>query len=247
MVFQNKKELLIILSNLKKIGDGSQGTCFYDPKNNCVYKIYNGFINEDTDDDFVYSKDTIMRFSNIKTKTFVFPSDVIYVNNYIVGYMTPYVKAKPLYNINPLLISLDKLERNIKEVKKDIKILSDNKILIFDAMYNILYGNKLYMTDTDEFGCSYYNFNYEKKNNQYFDYELYYFLVDGYFNTFISNYYNLEKMYKNKCANILEFLRLFRKYLSEYEGKEIQKLIEAKNCINKDKVKTRYIRFLNGG
>ena len=160
-----------------------------------------------------------------------------------MGYINSFVNAKPLYKINPLRINLKKFEKCIKNVQKDIKILSDNSILTYDIMYNILYGSRFFVTDFDEFNYS----NLETKkleqiNNRNFNYELYYFLIDGYFDEFINDYDNLKKLYQEKDDDILYFINLFRKYLSEYVGKEIITLNDAPKCLNKVKKNMIYQR-----
>lgn len=110
-------------------------------------------------------------------------------------------------------------------------------------MYNILYGSRFFVTDFDEFNYS----NLETKkleqiNNRNFNYELYYFLIDGYFDEFINDYDNLKKLYQEKDDDILYFINLFRKYLSEYVGKEIITLNDAPKCLNKVKKNMIYQR-----
>ena len=62
-----------------------------------------------------------------------------------------------------------------------------------------------------------------------------YFLVDCYFNEFIYSYKILSEMYDKPDVDILEFISLFRKYLSEYVGSDVKRLRDAKGCINKNK------------
>ena len=195
------------------------------------------------DDKIIYTKKELMKFSTIKNKTFLWALDTISVKDEIVGYINSFVNAKPLYKINPLRINLKKFEKCIKNVQKDIKILSDNSVLTYDIMYNILYGSRFFVTDFDEFNYS----NLETKkleqiNNRNFNYELYYFLIDGYFDEFINDYDNLKKLYQEKDDDILYFINLFRKYLSEYVGKEIITLNDAPKCLNKVKKNMIYQR-----
>ena len=246
MYFKTKEELLIRLKSLEEIGFGCQGTCYLDKETNKVYKIFNQYLDEDiVEDEMVYyNSDDILRFSNVKNNTFIFSEDVICIGNLVVGYINSYIKAKPLYKSNPLNLSLDKLISNIQFAYKDIEIISDKKIVTFDLPYNVLYGNRFYVTDTDEFGIGIKDLSYKDQNINNFNYELYLFLIDGYFNEFISNYNNLNKMYNNKNEDLLYFLKLFRKYLSEYLGKDIKYLRDANTCINKSKIKTVYERII---
>ena len=111
-------------------------------------------------------------------------------------------------------------------------------------MYNILYGNKFNVIDSDE---------YVKKdidstvlferNKQTFDYAIYNFLIDNYFEEFVNSYRLLRKMYNNKDVDVIIFIKVFRKYLSEYIGDEVNKLNDAKECMNKRKIlEPNYIR-----
>ena len=243
MEFKSKEELLMFLKSLRMIGFGSQGTCYLNKKTGKVYKIFNQFIEDFMDDKIIYTKKELMKFSTIKNKTFLWALDTISVKDEIVGYINSFVNAKPLYKINPLRINLNKFEKCIKNVQEDINILSDNSVLTYDIMYNILYGSRFFVTDFDEFNYS----NLETKkleqiNNRNFNYELYYFLIDGYFDEFINDYDNLKKLYQEKDDDILYFINLFRKYLSEYVGKEIITLNDAPKCLNKVKKNMIYQR-----
>lgn len=233
MEFKNKKVMQIILNNLSIIGQGSQGICYYNKKDE-VYKIFHQAFE---DDDFInYTKNELLRFSNVKNKTFLWAKDVIVLENEIIGYITDYVKAKSLFKIDPLKINLNKFMNDISEVEKDIKIISNNGIKTYDLMYNTLYGNSFYMTDFDEFSYSDLDSKIlEDMNKRNFYYELYYFLIDGYFDEFIKQYKILNKMYEEKQEDILIFIELLKKYLSEYTGKEVNSLNEAKKCLNKVK------------
>lgn len=238
MKFRNKEVMDIILNNLEEIGRGSQGICYLNKKTNEVYKIFHQTIDCDPDEYINYTKGELLRFSDVKNKTFMWASDIIYLEDEIIGYITKYVKAKSLYKINPLKINLDKFINSIKQVKKDIKIISENGVRTYDLMYNILYGNKMYVTDFDEFSYSDKDpALLENINNKNFNYELYYFLVDGYFDEFINDYKILRKLYQDKEEDILIFINLLRRYLSEYIGKEINSLNEAKDSFNKRKLK----------
>ena len=185
----------------------------------------------------------MLRFSNIKNKTFIWAKDVIIVNNEIVGYISNYVNAKSLYKINPLLINLNKFSNSISKAKKDIEIISNNGIKTFDVMYNILYGkNGFSIIDYDEYCYS--NFDSKKLYNincDNFNLEIMYFLIDNYFDEFISNYKDLKEMYKKSGVDINCFIDLFIKYLKEETGKEIVRLNDAKQCLNKKK-KVKYQR-----
>lgn len=247
MYFNNKKDFIYFLSIKHYLNSGSQGTCFLDLKKNIVYKIFNQFLDNDFDyDEYIeYNNDEIMRFSNITNNTFIFPKDVIIVNNEVVGYITDFVKAIHLNCVSNLCVNLDNFERAINIAYKDVKLLSDNKITLFDVLYNLLYdeeNDKFYVTDTDEFGIELNDLNYDDYNLKNFNSEIYWFLIDGYFDEFIKDHNDLFKMYKDKSSDLLCFLKLFRKYLSEYFGKDIKYLYQAEKVKNKHKHNPVYMR-----
>ena len=158
MEFYSRDEVIFQLILSKEIGSGSQGTCYLNAITNDVYKIFNQFfyLNIDEDEKVIYIKDEIMRYSHLINDTFIFPKDVITLNEEVIGYVTNYVKAIPLNQTDPLKVDLNLLVKNIELAHRDIKYLSDHNVSTFDMFYNILYGNKFYVTDTDEFGYTYY-------------------------------------------------------------------------------------------
>lgn len=245
MYFKNIQELSIFIQRTNYIGSGCQGTCYLNYRDKKVYKIFNEFLDEEFyDDKITYNKEEIMRFSGIANNTFIFPNDVIYVGDEIVGYITDYVKSNPLYQTNPLNLSLDKFSKNIQLAYNDIHIISNYNIATFDLLYNILYGDKFYVTDTDEFGFGLKDISYIDFNINNFNQELYMFLIDGLFDEFVNDYNILKNMYNNQDEDILLFLKLLRKYLSEYIGKDVKYLISAKKCLNKTKKKEKYVRII---
>ena len=234
MKFKSKRDLLLKTLVLKEIGEGSQGICYLDKNNKLIYKIYHEFFNECMSD---YNYNNIMQFSNIKNNTYIFPKDVIEVDDKIVGYIEPYVNSKDLSSINPLKISLDKLITNINNARIDIERISENGILTYDVMYNILYKNKFNVIDTDEYVIKDIDSTVLfERNKQIFDYAIYNFLIDGYFEEFVNSYKLLKEMYNDKESDVIIFIELLRKYLSEYIGDEVNKLNDAKECMNKRKI-----------
>lgn len=249
MNFKNKKIMLEKMKELAILGFGSQGICYYNKNTNEVYKIFHQAIDEyeDDDDKINYTKEELMRFSHVKNRTFLWANDIISMDGEIVGYITKYVAAKSLYKTDPLRINLDKFSSCVGSAKKDLKIISENGILTYDLMYNILYGKKFYVTDFDEFS---YNDRDPKKleeiNNRNFNYELFQFLVDGYFDEFVSEHKDLNNMYQEKDGNIVYFIKMLKKYLSDYMGTEVKALNQASKCLNKKiKIPCNYQRILN--
>jgi len=243
MYFKSKNEFLKYIEFFKNLGMGSVGTCYYDGKNKKVIKVFHQFFEEleygyDQDFHVNYDQEEILKFSNIKDDTFIFANDVIIVNDEVIGYTTDYVNAKSLYRKNPLNINLDELEKATIKAKNSIQNISNHGILTFDMMYNILYGKSFYIVDHDEYNYSDLDASkLYKTNYQNFCHELYYFLIEGYFDEFIRKYPVLKNMYQDKEMDILEFMKLFRKELSEVTGTNISYLKDAKNYANKQKKK----------
>lgn len=240
MNFKSKGELLLKLRSFKNIGEGSQGVCYLDKNNGIVYKIYHEFLD---DYECNYNSKDIMQFSNIKNNTYIFPKDIISVKDKIVGYIEPYINSKDLTNINPLKVSLDKLIININKARTDIEAISESGVVTYDVMYNTLYKNKFNVIDTDEYVIRDIDpSTLIDMNNQMFDYAIYEFLIDNFFNDFVDSYILLKNMYKDRTGDVTIFIKYLRKFLSEYVGYEINKLGDAKKCI--DKVKTLYPSYV---
>lgn len=213
------------------LSEGSQGRCY--KIGNKVYKIFLQYIEEDDDEITPYFKEDILRFSDVVNSTYIFPKDVILVGDVVVGYITDYVDAIPLYKTNPLNVDLDLFEKALIAAIPSIKKISKKGILSFDVMYNILYGiNGLSVVDTLEYSKtdidyeSLFNINYDRFCN-----EIKLFLIYGYFDKIVSSNKKLFEMYNDKGASIVLFLREFKKSLSETEGYEIKFLSEAKRSM----------------
>lgn len=249
MQFDNKIQFMLFLSKFKSIGSGSQGICYLDSVNNKIYKVFHQFYDIDDDFDYYhdYTKEEILRFSSIKNNTFLWPNEVIIVNGEIVGYICDYVKASSLYETNPLHIDLDNFIELLDYVKKDLTIISDNRIRSFDMMYNILYSNQgIFVIDHDDYSFS----DIEPKklftiNSDNFNKEIMYFFIDTFFDDFIKSHSDLKDMYNSSGIDIKEFLILFRYYLSEKMDFEVKNLGECSKYLNKTRYsKNKYQRIL---
>lgn len=247
MEFKTKKQLMLFLKTLKIIGMGSQGVCYYNSKDKYVYKLFHQFFDDDGDIEYhvTYEEKEILRFSDIKNETFIWSRDVISVNGEIVGYKVPYLKADNLYKCNPLRFNLDKLQESVIVARNDIGIISERHVLTYDMMYNILYGNKFFVIDHDEYSYSDKDSSVIRRiNYENFDMEIYYFLVDGLFQKFVNDNKMLSELYSDKKEDVLFFLKLFRNLLSEMVGKEIVTLGEASKYIDKKVISCHYQRKL---
>ena len=83
-----------------------------------------------------------------------------------------------------------------------------------------------------------------KNNYENFDMEIYYFLVDGFFQKFVNENKMLNELYSDKKEDVLFFLKLFRNLLSEMVGKEIITLGEASKYIDRKALIRKYERYL---
>lgn len=145
----------------------------------------------------------------------------------------PYKNSRNLFQIDPLSVSLNALEKGLTNIFKDIKIITDNNVTLYDVIYNIMYKNgRLYVVDTLEYGIN--KTSYED-NRACIDNEIMLFLVDDYFDYFVKDNLLLNEMYMDYNVSSLEFLKEFRKKLSEYLDKDITKLNDAKSLVKKSK------------
>lgn len=225
MNFKSEKQLKIYLNSLEFLGQGSQGVCYLDKTNNTVIKIFHEFFEEGITS---YKKEDILKFSNVKNKTFIWATDVIVLNDIVIGYTMPYISARSLWEINPLLLNLDTLTKGIKNTLQDFEILSKNNIVIYDIMYNILYKNGIFkVIDTLDYS---YGVNV-KDNMRGFNLEIMLFLVDNYFNDFVNKSPILKEMYLSNSVSCIEFIEALRYALSSYIGTKITRLNEAKKLI----------------
>lgn len=228
--FKNKQEFESYIKKLPCIGIGSQGIVYLDIKNNIVYKIFHSYLEEGLINE--YSYDEIMKFSQIKNKTFIWPNNVIKINDLIVGYTIDYKKANNLYRQDPLMVNLNQFENGVAKAQKDIKLLTKNNVAIYDIMYNILYTTaNFYVIDTIEYGQQQTTYN---ENSKGFNIELKQFLVNGYFDNFIKQNRLLLELYKDSNIDVLLFLKQFRKELSEYLDKPIITLKDAKKLVRRN-------------
>ena len=222
MKITNKDNFLNYLNSLKFLGIGSQGACYYDPKTNQVLKVFHIFF--DTDYDDVISED-LTQFNNITNSTFIWPIETIEYKSFVIGYTMKFVKSKSLYEINPLYVNLNSFANAINKSYKDIELLTNNDIKIYDIMYNILYSKgKINVIDTMEYSKRNVTL---KENSEGFNLELKYFLVDNLFNNFVNSNSFLRDLYDSKDANALELLNELKRKLSEYVGFEITMLYKV--------------------
>lgn len=242
MIFHTISEVDNFIHSLIYLGQGSQGVCYKDRESKVVYKFYHSYF--DRDFEGVWRKEEILQFRNISSSTFVFPKAVIMLNNQVIGDVTPYKKAKNLCQFNPLNINLDRFIKLIRLAIKDIESLSNGGVQVYDVMYNILMGYRMYIIDTLEYSMSDKGYEELLRSNLYgFNLEIMYFLVDGLFLDVISSHSKLKDMYqsKGKDGSIIDFIIEFRSYLEKLLGKDIVYLRDAKmlrdTIVDEDKLK----------
>lgn len=239
MKITNKDNFLNYLSSLRFLGVGSQGACYYDSKTNQVLKVFHIFF--DNDYDYGIFED-LTQFSNITNSTFIWPIETIEYKSFVIGYTMKFVKSKSLYEINPLYVNLNSFANAINKSYKDIELLTNNDIKIYDIMYNILYSKgKINVIDTMEYSKRNVTL---KENSEGFNLELKYFLVDNLFNNFVNSNSFLRDLYDSKDANALEFLNELKRKLSEYIGFEITMLNEVRMLTSKID-RPKYIREIS--
>ncbi len=248
MEFKSEYELDMFLSHLTVLSkSGSQGITYVDKGKNLVYKIsYYYFDNELESIDF--NEESVLQFKDIKSSTFIFPSDIISLNGIIIGYVMPYVNGINLWMLNPLNINLDWLELVIDDAVEAIKQISKQNVNCYDMMYNILLGKQFYFIDTDEYTLRKKNYLDLLHNNLIpFNLEVMYFLVDGLFNDIIKDDIILAELLASKGVGIsvIIFTKHLRKYLKKLMKKEIITLNDASILLGDSRNETSYIRDIN--
>ena len=232
---------------IKFLDFGSQGQCYYDRLNNKVYKIFFDFF--DDDDDYIYQvNDNILKFSKITNSTYIWPSDFIKVNDKVVGYITNYGRGENLYKIDPLNVNLFNLVDKLGVTYKDNIVISQNSIVTYDVMYNILYGKDgIKIIDSDDYNFDIFGRNYEeilKINNRNINFAFKVFLIDNYFNEFVNQFCELRDMYEDLDLESRVFIINLQKKFSELLGFKLIFLKDALNFKNKRKIKEKDLKMV---
>lgn len=182
-----------------------------------------------------------MGLSHIKNDTFIWPNDVIMIEDLVAWYTHSYFEGKNFCDFNdPFKVNLDNLSHAVCKANEDIKSLTDNGVKINDLLYNLMFdGKRIKVVDTFEFrkGDITYLENVEDLNN-----EIKMFLVDGYFENIVLDNKGLYKTYYDNSISAVTFLKLFRKYLEKIKKQEIKYLEQARDLANTDFGGRRYRR-----
>ena len=236
MNFSNKIQFYKFLKEpqIKFLDSGSQGQCFYDRSNNKIYKIFNDFFDEEVN--FDYQEEDILKFSGILNTTYMWPSDVITVDNKVIGYIIPYKRGIDLCKINPLSVNLSQLVVHLESVYEDNIIISQSGVVAYDVMYNILYGKDgVNIIDTEEI---------LKINNRNINFAFKVFIVDNYFNEFVNQFSELREMYEDLDLESRIFIINLQKKLSEFLDFELNYLKDASNFKNKKRIKENDLKMV---
>ena len=81
MEFVSREHFDTYLRGLKYLGQGSQGACYLNTKNNTVYKVFNDYFDEE---DAGYTEDFLLSFSNIKNRSRFY---IVNVNKHLLFFL----------------------------------------------------------------------------------------------------------------------------------------------------------------
>lgn len=137
------------LKKYQRIDDNfGSGAKIYKINNLEVLKVFRNILSSSIQDRFNY-------FKNIKANYFAFPTDSLYINNKLYGYKMDYKDGK-MFNVLEDNILIKDLIYSLKKLDRDLHILDENNIKIFDLHgFNILYNkenNEINIIDVDEYG-----------------------------------------------------------------------------------------------
>ncbi len=137
------------LKKYQRIDDNfGSGAKIYKINNLEVLKVFRNILSSSIQDRFNY-------FKNIKANYFAFPTDNLYINNKLYGYKMDFKEGK-MFNVLEDNILIKDLIYSLKKLDRDLHILDENNIKIFDLHgFNILYNeqnNEINIIDVDEYG-----------------------------------------------------------------------------------------------
>lgn len=241
MKFNSELEFKKYIEKCKEIGFGAQGVVYRNK--NIAIKVFHQYFDK-YEDDYIWKKEDILKFEGYQNNTYIFPTDVLSIENEIIGEISKYVNGKTLDKINPLTIDINMFINAVSNCLIDINKISEHQIISYDTVYNTMYnGKRIHIIDTTEYNHTDLPINKILQiNHNNFNMAIIYFLVDSYFDEFIEANKLLNEMYMSKDIKILDFLKLYKSKLSEAIGYEITSLKEASKYINKRMRKPKYIR-----
>lgn len=246
MEFKTHKDVEEFINGNKFLGDGSQGKCYVDKRRELVYKFYFNYFDPIEDDDPI-DKEEILRFSHINSDLVMFSKDIILFQGEIIGDISKYAKGTNLIETNPFAVNLNWLIKLCEIALKDLELITEANVEIYDTVYNTLLGDRLYLIDAKDYTWSKRSYNETLAiNTARFNEGIMYFLVSGLFEEVIRRNKVLKEMYRTKGNNIsiIDFIIELKQYLSELLGTEIEELESAKSLLNKKRVRSNYKRTI---
>ena len=226
-VYFTKEEFNKLWNKLEFLEKGGEGICKRLNNKEIIKYLDSPYANLDGE--------KILKFKEFKSKTYLFPYKVFYIDDKLMGYITKYSRGKNLIEVPRDTIRFDKFISGVKKVENDCNILSQKGIMTFDILFNILYKNGVfYIIDT----CDYEIVDKDckelyKDNISYFNYSLLEFLVKDRFYKFVFTSKELSELYKEaeNGESIILFLKTLRQRLSEYCDKDVKVVRDAKKAM----------------
>lgn len=244
MHFDSKEQLDRYLSTLKQLGFGAQGTTYYDPKFKVVLKILEGAFEEDEEYQVEYSESEVLKFEGIQSDTYIFPLKPIYLGDKVIGYISKKAPGKLLTDIDPLRVDYDTFTRSAIKGFNDTIDISKSGVMTYDMVYNMMYQcGKISVIDTDDYAKS--RLPEElliRKNKIVYNTGISRFLIDCYFDEILDENMRLRMMYIDRDFDLETFLIEFKAFLEERSQREIKKLGDARELLNKGVWTPTYVR-----
>lgn len=143
----------------REVNSGSEGTC-YEGRDKKIYKYL------DFDTSAPYIIEEIITEEDIQLESFAFPEELYVVDDTLRGYRTKKVArdyfGDNIFDIENITeIDFAAVAKAYRRMLEDVRLLSEEKILIFDLPFNLMFdGENLVGIDT----CGYKRVNYDPLN-----------------------------------------------------------------------------------
>lgn len=251
IITMSRREFDEMIKPLVPRDSGSEGVIYY-IKNSYVLKHLRDKEIMDTHGEIEYDANKLIQFSDVENNSYFFNKRIIKVDNLVEAEIMKRMKGYNVISINPLSVHLLSLKEAIDVFTCDTKKISDLGIKGYDMQTNYMYdGYKFGAIDTSD-----YDYSTEdsekiyKYNISFFNREIVLFLTEQYFSYFVKRNKDLKSMAKaittGKDYNLIEFIDLLIKKLSEYCDKQIIYLDDANKAIKEVSYSKNYpINFAN--
>lgn len=128
---------------LTSIGRGSEGVAFL-TSDGKVLKTFNGVFKPKISEE---EKNEIIMAQDFNVSSYLFPEQLLILNGLIIGYISKYfpgniIKFSAPYNGRIDEIDVDNLLKAYHKMVKDTKIISKDKVMIYDLAFNLLFNNQ---------------------------------------------------------------------------------------------------------